>query len=219
MRFAWANISERRILALRAIAFVNFKRWIGFCTSELFRKIDFGGSMSWKTQPNCRAFDDQRLVRPSYNSCQVSRLISGRPDLPGLWPRLTTGCHTSSCQSFFFNMATALLSSFFWDLFPSCSSTWRCAYEHCSSNLQPLLVSQNKHSGGCHFHKMNWCKILFGNPCMAIETFYHWDSYIWDFGFSTHFTHSAAWKISETYSTVSFSTLINVVAETAIVSL
>ena len=37
-----------RILVGRAIAFVNFTRWIGFCMSELFRKIDdnFGGSMS-----------------------------------------------------------------------------------------------------------------------------------------------------------------------------
>ena len=25
---------------------VNFTRWIGFCMSELFRRIDFGGSMS-----------------------------------------------------------------------------------------------------------------------------------------------------------------------------
>ena len=22
---------------------------------------------------------------------------------------------------------------------------------------------------------MNWCKFLWGNPCRAIETFYHWD--------------------------------------------
>ena len=29
-----------RILLWRAIAFVNFTRWIGFCMSELFRKID-----------------------------------------------------------------------------------------------------------------------------------------------------------------------------------
>ena len=45
-----------RILAWRAMAFVHFTRWIGFCMSELFRKIDdnFGGSLSWKTQPNCR---------------------------------------------------------------------------------------------------------------------------------------------------------------------
>ena len=45
-------ISEQRILVS------NFTRWIGFCMSELFRRIDFGGVMS--TQPNCRALDDRR---------------------------------------------------------------------------------------------------------------------------------------------------------------
>ena len=39
-----------RILMWRATAFVNFTRWIGFCMSELFRRVDFGGFMSWKTQ-------------------------------------------------------------------------------------------------------------------------------------------------------------------------
>ena len=53
-------------------------------------------------------------------------------------------------------------------------------------------------------HRMNWCKFLWGNPCMAIETFYHWDSFLWDFGFSTLFSHSAAWKNLETDSAVSF---------------
>ena len=54
-----------------------FTRWIGFCMSELFRKIDFGGIMSWKTQPSCRAFDDRRPTGPCHNSWQVSRLTSG----------------------------------------------------------------------------------------------------------------------------------------------
>ena len=59
-----------RISVWRAIAFVNFTRWIGFCMSELFRKIDvnFGGFMSWNTQPNCRAFDDRRPAGPRLNS-------------------------------------------------------------------------------------------------------------------------------------------------------
>ena len=50
---------------------------------------------------------------------------------------------------------------------------------------------------------MNWCKFLWGNPCRAIMTLFHWDSCLWDFGFSTHFSHSAAWKNSETDSAVS----------------
>ena len=51
---------------------------------------------------------------------------------------------------------------------------------------------------------MNWCKFLWGNPCKAIETFYHWDSWLWDVGFSTHFSYSAAWKNLGTKSAVSF---------------
>ena len=74
-----------RIFVWRVIALVNFTRCIGFCMSELFRKIDFGGFMSWKTQPNCRAFDDRRPLGLRFNSWQVSRLISGRPDLPWLF--------------------------------------------------------------------------------------------------------------------------------------
>ena len=56
---------------------------------------------------------------------------------------------------------------------------------------------------GATFHRMNWCKFLWCNPCRAIETFFHWDSCLWDFGFSTHFSNSAAWKNSETDSAVS----------------
>ena len=129
-----------RILVWRAIASVNFTSRIGFCMSELFRKIDFGGFMSWKTQPNCRAFDDRRPTGPRFMSWQVSRLTSGVPGLSWLLPQLTTGCHTLSYRSFFFNMATALLSSFFLDLLLGSSSTWRCEYEHFSPNRQPLLV-------------------------------------------------------------------------------
>ena len=43
-----------RMLAWRSTALVNRTYRIGFRMSELFRKIDedFGGSMSWNTQPN-----------------------------------------------------------------------------------------------------------------------------------------------------------------------
>ena len=46
--------------ACRTTDFVNFTHRIGFRMSELFRKIDedFGGYISWNTQPNCRAFDE-----------------------------------------------------------------------------------------------------------------------------------------------------------------
>ena len=129
-----------RIVVWRAIAFVNFTRWIGLCMFMLFRRIDFGGFMSWKTQPKCRAFDDRRPVGPRFNSWwQVSRFISGRPDLSWLLSRLTTSCHTFSCQPFLINMATALLSSFFLYFLLVWSSTWRCAYEHLSTKFASTL--------------------------------------------------------------------------------
>ena len=47
-----------RMLAWRNTASVNWTHRIGFSMFELFRKIDknFGGSISWNTQPNCRVF-------------------------------------------------------------------------------------------------------------------------------------------------------------------
>ena len=120
----WACADEgfwSRILVWRAIAFVNFTRWIVFCMSELFRKIDFGGLMSWKTQPNCRALDDRCSEGP--RSISLPRFLPGCPDLS--WPWLITGL---SYQSPFFSIATALfLPSFFLDLLVGWSSTWRCA--------------------------------------------------------------------------------------------
>ena len=73
-----------RMSAWRTTASVNWTHRIGFRMFELFHKIDedFGGSISWHTQPNCRVF---------------------------------------------FNLTTALLSTFFLDFLLGCSSTWRCA--------------------------------------------------------------------------------------------
>ena len=42
------------------------------------------------------------------------------------------------------------------------------------------------------FFKISYCKFLQSNPCKAIGTFYHWDSFLWDFGSSMVFAHSAA---------------------------
>ena len=41
---------------------------------------------------------------------------------------------------------------------------------------------------------VKWCKFLQGNPCRAIETFYHWDSFLWDFGFSMNFASFCCMK-------------------------
>ena len=51
---------------------------------------------------------------------------------------------------------------------------------------------------GATFHNKSYYKFLWGNPCKAIETFYHWDFFLWDFGSSMIFAHLAAWKNSET---------------------
>ena len=70
-----------RILVWRTIAFVNLTRWIGFCMSELFRKTgdNFGGSLSWNTQPNYRVFDDLHPTGPCFNSWRVVTLYNGLP--------------------------------------------------------------------------------------------------------------------------------------------
>ena len=53
-----------RMLAWCTVAFVIFTHRIGFRLSELFRKLDedFGGSISWNTQPNCRVFDESACL-------------------------------------------------------------------------------------------------------------------------------------------------------------
>ena len=104
-----------RIFAWPATTLMNSTRRIGFCMSENFRIIvdNLSGTISWKTQPTCPVFDEWTFSR-------------GRPVL--WW------------YSFFFNMDIALLSPFCLYLLLNCSSTWRCACEHFSRNLQPLSV-------------------------------------------------------------------------------
>ena len=80
-------------------------------------------------------------------------------------------------------------------------------------NLTVCIRAHFNHSWSCRtnilegvfsFHRTSCCKFLWGNPCKTNDTFYHWDFFLWDFGFSTLFSHSAAWKNSKTCSTVSF---------------
>ena len=59
-----------RMSAWRTTTSVNWTHRIGFSMFELFRKIDknFGGSISWHTQPNCRVFFniDTALLSPFF---------------------------------------------------------------------------------------------------------------------------------------------------------
>ena len=66
-----------RILVWRAIAFVNFTRWIGLGMSVLFRRIDFGDVMSCNTKPNCRASENWRLYEccPYFLSLLLPRFL------------------------------------------------------------------------------------------------------------------------------------------------
>ena len=109
------------------------------------------------------------------------------------WPSKNSSMRTSgfrrflSCRSHFINMAAELLSLFFLDhylvvirrddvhtsTFPHiCYHSWSCG----TSILKDAI-----------FHKMSYCKFLWGNPCKAIATFSHWGFYLWDFGFSMVF--------------------------------
>ena len=63
-------------------------------TSSVKSMTNFGGSIFWKTQPNCRVFDELHTTGP----CPCAWCVS----------RQTTGFPVPSCNSYFFNMATAL---------------------------------------------------------------------------------------------------------------
>ena len=141
--FTWTkNIRPRGFGHLRAKAFVNLTRWIGFGMSVHFRRIDFGGFMSWNTQPNCRASEDWRLDEfwPNF----LSLLCPSFPCRSWHWS--VTG--SLSCQWTFFNIATALWSWFFLDLFVGFSSTWWCANAHSSPRIDNRSWScRYKHFG------------------------------------------------------------------------
>ena len=158
--------------AWRTIAFVNFTHRIGFRMFELFRKTDdFGGSISWHTQSNCRVI---------------------------------------------FNITTAVLSSLFLDL---CQAVHQPGDAHKKTFLHP-------HSPTCRtstledaiFHKMNWCKFLWRNPCKQSKHSSTWDSFLWDFWFSMHFIFLPRRKARRRIGLCRLCTLIHIVPETAIVS-
>ena len=120
-----------RMSAWRNTALVNRTHRIDFRMFEILRKIvvDFGGSISWHTQPNCRVF---------------------------------------------FNMATALLSPFFFLNF--CWAVRQPGGVHKSTFPQiciHFLTCRTSTPEEATFHKMEWCKFLWGNPCTAVEPFFH----------------------------------------------
>ena len=132
-RITWANHSKRWILVSNVS--MTYDVFCEFYTSdmvfrmfELFRKIvvDFGDSISWHTQPNCRVF---------------------------------------------FKKATALLSPFF---FTFCWAVHQPGGVHKSTFLQiclHFLTCRTSTLEDATFHRMEWCKFLWGSPCTAVEPF------------------------------------------------
>ena len=61
MRFTWTNVTQRRILVsnfgmtCNSLCEFSHAGLAGLGMSVPFRRIDFGGVMSWNTQPKCRA--------------------------------------------------------------------------------------------------------------------------------------------------------------------
>ena len=202
-----------RILVWRAMAFVNFTRWIGLGMSVPFRRIDFGGVMSWNTQPNCRASDHWRFdeFRPNF-----FHLLSSSPDRSGHWSVRSP----HPCEAPFFTINTTLLSLFDWDLFVGCSSTWRSANEHFFSKPTTTLGLEERAFWRvpCHFTKWitaSSSKSILAKPSRhsAAGTFSSATSGPrW---FSLILPHE---RIRRRIWWWTFPTLIHIVAETAIVS-
>ena len=70
------------------------------------------------------------------------------------------------------------------------------------------------------FTEKNWCKFLWGKPCMAIETFYHWDLFSsGSSGFRRISLIPLHERIRRRIRLSHFCTLINIVTENAIVNL
>ena len=64
MRFTWANPSERRVsvsnvcVACKQLLRILHVGLAQVCLSSSVKNEDFGGSISWNTQPICRVFDE-----------------------------------------------------------------------------------------------------------------------------------------------------------------
>ena len=107
-----------------------------------------------------------------------------------------------------FNITTALLSPFFLDLrlavrqpgdvhmrtfHQTCNRSWSCR----TSILEDAIC-----------HRMDWYKFLLGNPCRAIETFYHWDFPLGLRVLDAFFTLCRVEELGEGFGCVDFARLL-----------
>ena len=185
-----------RILVWRAIAFANFTRWIGVCAhpENRLRRLHV---LKYATQWPCIRWSTLRWSSSQLLITLLIRLPWSTVTLVGDKSSFMTITFPQYSHCTFVIILFGPFSRLFinltmceWALFPK---------------RQPLLVLWNKHSGGCHFFT-KWVAASSpkGTPCKVIGTFSRWDSFSWYFGFSMLFSHSAAWKNSETGSAVSF---------------
>ena len=199
MRFTWANIypSEAfwsRILVWRAIAFVNFTRWIGLCMFVLFKSMDFGGFMSWNTQPNLPCVRWSTSSRSSFqleitfltrSPWSIVTIVDNK--FPYAFVPITFLQH-SYCtfviilfepfSRLFINLTVCI-----WALLPKPTTTlghvvqaiWRVPF------FTKWVIASSS-------------KVILAKPSRHSTT----GTFLWDFGFSMIFAHSAPWKNSET---------------------
>ena len=183
----------------RATAFVNFTHKIGFRKSGLFRKIDedFGGSISWNTQPklSCIWWSAPNQVRDStHDGCHALQRVA---------PFYRDFRHGSQQVATFYRAGHVILLQHgyctfviilfrpFARLFVIPNSATTLGLVEQAFWRVPLFTEW---IGASSF------KVILAGPSRHSAT---GTSCFWDFGFSTHFSHSGVWKNSEKDSAVS----------------
>ena len=156
-----------RMLAWRNTALVNWTRRSGFNVFELFRKIDedFGGSISWNTQPNCCVF----LQKSHCNFITIRCRLLAR-----LFIKLTVcvGALISKFASIFCLVEQALRRMPFFTEW-SCTSSFEVNLARQSRNF-PTWASASRTLGSrCIFHillrRRSWRRIRRCRFCTLID--------------------------------------------------
>ena len=150
-----------RTLVWRAIIFVNFTLLIGFCISELFRKIDdnFGGSMSWKTQPQLPCI---RWTAPNRSvALRVTGVTAGSPRSVVTFVTVDNGLPRSIMQ-------LILLQHGYCTFVIILFGPFTRLFINLTMCIWALFTQTGNHSWSCRtsilegatFHKMSYCKFL-----------------------------------------------------------
>ena len=184
MRFTWANHSERRILVLECQR--------GRTTALGILHI---GSVSVCLSPSVKSMKTSAAPYPEIRNPSVVYLMSKRQNRSPCSVMLLILLQHSHCT-----FVTILFRTFCWAVLQPGDA-------HKSTSPQICIHSPTWRTGileDAIFHRMNWCKFLWGNPCRAIETFFHWVSCLWDFGFSTRRMK----ELGEVFGGVNFARLL-----------